>query len=334
MILNRYFLKTIFSYTLAISVVFILIIVSSRSIQYLEQASRGEINPQVVFYIVLYRLPEFLELILPLSFFMSIVLTIGKFSSESELAIMEQLGFSNSRIYSLLAIPAVIIALLIFFFSLVLSPGLDLRVKSLLEVESLEETFDTLLPGQFHKLNDSYLIYAKEKEDKGLNDVFLLAKDSTEKSNLIIVAEGLSANRSGNGDLNFDKGFSYSKKEPDEIFSVKFDNLKLKADFMLKTDREVNFEQQDSVDPLIWSSSISFMTLLSIFMAVPLSERSPRNGRYSKILPSLLIFSAYLGILLTFKGSETSNLISIFLVHLLFLVISILLNLYMIKIKS
>ena len=189
MILNRYFLKTIFSYTLAISVVFILIIVSSRSIQYLEQASRGEINPQVVFYIVLYRLPEFLELILPLSFFMSVVLTIGKFSSESELTIMEQLGFSNSRIYSLLAIPAVLIALLIFFFSLVLSPGLDLRVKSLLEVKSLDETFNALLPGEFHKLNDSYLIYAKEKRNDGLKDVFLLLQDSTRKSSLAIVSE-------------------------------------------------------------------------------------------------------------------------------------------------
>ena len=73
MILNRYFLKAIFSYTATISVIFILIIVSSRSIQYLEQASRGEINPEVVFSIVFMRIPEFLELILPLSFFMSIV---------------------------------------------------------------------------------------------------------------------------------------------------------------------------------------------------------------------------------------------------------------------
>ena len=159
-------------------------------------------------------------------------------------------------------------------------------------------------------------------------------EDSTRESSLAIVTEELSANRSGNGDLNFGKGFSYSKEEPDEIFSVKFDNLKLKADFMSKNKGEVNFKLKDSVNPLLWSSSISFMTLLSIFMAVPLSERSPRKGRYSKILPSLLIFSAYLGILLTFKGTESSNLISILLVHLLFLVFSILLNLYMLRTKS
>ena len=65
MILYRYFLNTIFSYTATISLIFILVIVSSRSIQYLEQAARGEINAEIVFSVVLFRLPEFLELILP-----------------------------------------------------------------------------------------------------------------------------------------------------------------------------------------------------------------------------------------------------------------------------
>ena len=99
MILNRYFLKSIFSYTLTISLIFILIIVSSRSIQYLEQASRGEISPEIVFSIVLLRLPEFLELILPLGFFLSIILSISKFRAESEFVIMEQSGFSLARVY-------------------------------------------------------------------------------------------------------------------------------------------------------------------------------------------------------------------------------------------
>ena len=201
---------------------------------------------------------------------MSVVLTIGKFSSESELSIMEQLGFSNARIYALLSIPAVLIALLIFFFSLVLNPGLELRVKSLLEIKSLEETFDALLPGEFHKLNDSYLIYAKEKRKDRLKDVFLLVKDSTRESSLTIVAEELSANSSGNGNLNFGKGFSYLKEELDEIVSVKFDNLKLKADFMSKNGGEVNFELKDSVNPLLWSCLLY-------------TSPSPRDKRQSRM---------------------------------------------------
>ena len=99
MILYRYFLNSIFSYTATISLIFILVIVSSRSIQYLEQAARGEINAEIVFTVVLFRLPEFLELILPLSFFLSIVLTIGRLRSDSEFLIMEQAGFSNIKVY-------------------------------------------------------------------------------------------------------------------------------------------------------------------------------------------------------------------------------------------
>ena len=95
MILNRYFLKTIFSYTASVSVIFLLIIVSSRSIQYLDQAARGEINPEVVFWIILFRLPEFGQIILPLSFFIGIVLTLGKLRSESEFVVMQQNGFSS-----------------------------------------------------------------------------------------------------------------------------------------------------------------------------------------------------------------------------------------------
>ena len=52
------------------------------------------------------RIPEFLELILPISFFLSIILTIGKLRSEGEFIVMEQSGFSSNKIYSLLALPA------------------------------------------------------------------------------------------------------------------------------------------------------------------------------------------------------------------------------------
>ena len=102
MILNRYFLKTIFSYTASVSVIFLLIIVSSRSIQYLDQAARGEINPEVVFWIILFRLPEFGQIILPLSFFIGIVLTLGKLRSESEFVVMQQNGFSSIRLHTCL----------------------------------------------------------------------------------------------------------------------------------------------------------------------------------------------------------------------------------------
>ena len=90
-------------------------------------------------------------------------------------------------------------------------------------------------------------------------------------------------------------------------------------------------KEDNSLNSLIWAFSISFMTLLSIFIALPLCERSPRKGKYSRILPSLLIFSTYIGLLMSFKGEEMDNVAYLLFVHLAFIIFSALLNFHMHK---
>lgn len=330
MILNRYFLKSIFSYTLTISLIFILIIVSSRSIQYLEQASRGEISPEIVFSIVLLRLPEFLELILPLGFFLSIILSISKFRAESEFVIMEQSGFSLARVYYLLTIPALIICTMLVYFSTVLSPSFELRVSNLLEVRTLEERFKSLTPGKFHKLNDEILLFAKGKDKNNLTDVFLKINDLEVNSNNVIVAKRVNITELEKIFLNFEEGYSFSETKPDQFMSVQFDKLSLvNKSFDNARNRS---HSEESTKPFIWSISIIFMTVLSMFIAVPISKISPRKGRYSRVLPGLLIFLTYTGLLLSFKGNEVTEITSMMLTHFIFLVLAVILNFYSLKV--
>jgi Predicted permeases len=173
MILNRYFLKTIFSYTASVSVIFLLIIVSSRSIQYLDQATRGEINPEVVFWVILFRLPEFTQIILPLSFFLGIVLTLGKLRSESEFVVMQQNGFSLKRLHTLLFACSTLVCVVIYSLSAWLTPKFDLQIKDLLQQKTLKEKIMALTPGEFHKINDSTLVYSKESSNEDLTKVFI-----------------------------------------------------------------------------------------------------------------------------------------------------------------
>jgi len=330
MILNRYFLKSIFSYTLTISLIFILIIVSSRSIQYLEQASRGEISPEIVFSIVLLRLPEFLELILPLGFFLSIILSISKFRAESEFVIMEQSGFSLARVYYLLTIPALIICTMLVYFSTVLSPSFELRVSNLLEVRTLEERFKSLTPGKFHKLNDEILLFAKGKDKNNLTDVFLKINDLEVNSNNVIVAKRVNITELEKIFLNFEEGYSFSETKPDQFMSVQFDKLSL-VNKSIDNARNRS-HSEESTKAFIWSISIIFMTVLSMFIAVPISKISPRKGRYSRVLPGLLIFLTYTGLLLSFKGNEVTEITSMMLTHFIFLVLAVILNFYSLKV--
>jgi len=180
MILNRYFLKTIFSYTASVSVIFLLVIVSSRSIQYLDQAARGEINPEVVFWIILFRLPEFGQIILPLSFFLAIVLTLGKLRSESEFVVMQQNGFSLKRLHALLIASSTLICTVIFSFSAWLTPKFDLQIKDMLQQKTLKEKIVALTPGEFHKINESTLVYSRETSNEDLTKIFI--KNTTKEN--------------------------------------------------------------------------------------------------------------------------------------------------------
>ena len=331
MILNRYFLKSIFSYTLTISLIFILIIVSSRSIQYLEQASRGEISPEVVFSVVLFRLPEFLELILPLGFFLSIILSLGKLRAESEFVIMEQAGFNLLRVYGLLSIPALIICLSLFYFSTVLSPNLESKVTGLLEVKTLSDRFKSLTPGEFHKLDDEITIFARGREKDQLVDVFLNMDRSKINSKNVIVAKKFKVEDGLRSSLKFEDGYSYSKKEEDEFMTVQFSKLSIMDSPLITKEKEFNSRTEGNGSALIWSISICLMTILSIFISVPISKISPRKGRYSRVLPGLLVFSTYTALLLSFKGNEMIELTSLLTVHFLFLLLALVLNLFFLR---
>jgi lipopolysaccharide export system permease protein len=49
-----------------------------------------------------------------------------------------------------------------------------------------------------------------------------------------------------------------------------------------------------------------------ILLAVPLSRVNPRQGRYLKLLPSILVYLAYLALLLACKGAAEKGRLSAF----------------------
>jgi len=328
MILNRYFLKTIFSYTASVSVIFLLIIVSSRSIQYLDQAARGEINPEVVFWIILFRLPEFGQIILPLSFFLGIVLTLGKLRSESEFVVMQQNGFSLKRLHTLLIASSTLICVVIFSLSAWLTPKFDLQIKDMLQQKTLKEKILTLTPGEFHKINESTIVYSKETSNQNLDKVFI--KNTTKENQareFFVFAESAYVEGTVEETLNLNNGSIFFIDEVEKFSKLSFEEMKFRVDLAS------NNTGKDEGDPnslessnTTWLLSLCVMTIISVFLAVPLSSASPREGRYRRVLPALLLFSLYLGLLIASRGasdlSTFNHITSMAFIHLAFLIIA------------
>jgi lipopolysaccharide export system permease protein len=62
-------------------------------------------------------------------------------------------------------------------------------------------------------------------------------------------------------------------------------------------------------------------------MAVPLSRVNPRQGRFLKLIPAILLYMAYLTILIAVRGAlekgKISPALGLWWVHLLFLLIGL-----------
>ena len=326
MILNRYFLNSIFSYTASVSVIFLLIIVSSRSIQYLDQAARGEMNPESVFWIILFRLPEFGQIILPLSFFIGIVLTLGKLRSESEFIVMQQNGFSFKRLHTLLIACSVLICTIIFSLSAWLTPKFDLQIKDMLQQKTLKEKIISLTPGEFHKVNESTLVYSKENLNEELTKVFIKNKTKgNQVKEFFVFAEKAYVKGNTEETMYLNDGSIFFLDEAEKFSKLSFEEMKFKVN-LESNDNLKNEQDKNSLDSsnITWLLSLCVMTIISIFLAVPLSNSSPREGRYKRVLPALLVFSLYLGLLIASRGasdlSPVNQITSMVFIHFVFLI--------------
>ena len=72
-----------------------------------------------------------------------------------------------------------------------------------------------------------------------------------------------------------------------------------------------------------------WLALLVALLAVPLSRVSPRQGRFARLVPAILLYMAYLGLLLLSRDAVAEATLpalpGMWLVHLLFVVLGILL---------
>ena len=161
--------------------------------------------------------------------------------------------------------------------------------------------------------------YIKEfsKEELKRSTNFLTAKRSfisKENPNLVI----------------FEDGHSFSKDKTNQIeMSFKLLSMNIAENFSSKeksNQRNINEVQSSSINN-IWKISMPLLILITVFLALPLSKVEPRQGRYSKVLPSILVFLVYLGLLLLVKGwleeGKIAFVSSLLLVHLSFFILGL-----------
>jgi lipopolysaccharide export system permease protein len=332
----------------AVSAVLLVIIMSGRFIKYLAQAAAGLLDPGSLFLIMGFRLPGFLQLILPLGLFLGILLAYGRMYLESEMTVLSATGMSQQRLFVITLFPATLVALIVAWLSLSLAPQGANQFQLLLNKQDALTEFDTLEPGRFQALRDGTRVtYTETLSDDRINlgGVFISQKNVSSENkdrgiSVLVAEKGRQEIRpDGNRYLILDNGYRYDGNPGQADYrAIKYDEygvLLPKPDVSDEvTDRDAmstgTLMASDDVRlraELQWRLSLPLLVFIVTLMAVPLSRVNPRQGRFLKLLPAILLYMAYLSILIAARGAlekgKIPHVLGLWWVHAIFLVIGL-----------
>ena len=150
--------------TLGILLIFFFLVVGSRFVGYFEQASEGLLDPNLIYKIVILRFPDFLTLLIPLSFFLGVVVTISRLYADREIYGYLSAGVSQNKLIRILLPQSIILFLITLVLSIYIAPYTKELSKEIVTIDTIEEQIETLKPKKLFSFKENEgFIYADGK---------------------------------------------------------------------------------------------------------------------------------------------------------------------------
>ncbi|MGB2271448.1 MAG: LPS export ABC transporter permease LptF [Pseudomonadales bacterium] len=339
MILFRYLVKEVLQATTAVTFILLLIVTSGRLAKYLAQSSSGDLSSDVVFSVILFRIPDFLPLILPLGFFIGLLLAYGRLYVDNEMIVINACGTGKKRLVTITAIPALLMSMLVAYLTLLGAPASLNKVQSILQDPANTNSLAILQEGKFQETSGGQrVIYAEQfdPENDAINGVWMV-EHRGDGSVMIVRADSGRINDNAQLDsqyLTLENGAVYDgfvgrrdyQITEFQSYAQKVVERRQVEKLQLEGDAKSTYalfisEQPGDVAALHWRFSLPVVVLVVALLALALSKTNQRSGRYIKMLPAILIYLLYIVSITGVRNmieTESQPPITIWLVHALF----------------
>lgn len=309
MIIDRYIIREIVRPTLIICTVLVFIFGCYISTRYGEDAVHGLLPGTSVFQLILLRIVIALEVLLPTTFYLSVVIALGRLYRDTELTAMFACGISMAKVVKSVFVVSIIGGLIVACLSLFIRPWAwdqFFRIKAQAKIN-----FDMtrMNGGHFYETGGGERVIFADKIDHSENlaeGVFIQTKrensvqiiyaneasqfmdESTGKPVLIVqdghLYEFFSLNENG---LILDFETSAMHLSPDDVIQHEY---KVKS---VATSTLLHSNDLEEIAELQWRFASPLSTILLALLAIPLSRSAPRQGKYVKAPLAILIFAIY-----------------------------------------
>lgn len=313
MIIRRYISLQVLGSAAAVTLVLTVILMSGRIIKYFGQAADGRLDVSLLTAVLVYRLPGFLDLIVPLGLFIAILLTFGRLYLDNEMSVLSASGVSRAQMVGHLFWPGALVMALVTCTSLWITPASNARSELLFKQAAERNSLDLVRPGRFQPVGKRMLYAAELSPDKQrLLDVRLFEQKPGEKGvkQVLVQAEtGRSERDPATGErfLVLENGVRYELAPGEAAYRefrfasyrfrlpepVMVERLSKLSSYDTATLYRESATNREALAELLWRFSLPLFVPSALLLAFALSKVNPRQGRYLKLLPAILLYMSY-----------------------------------------
>ena len=344
--------------TLFFAIIFIigLVVFGNQFVMMVQESVERGIPLQELMPLVSFKMIRDVSLILSLSLFLAIILTISQLYKNSEAVVMNSLGLSDKHFIVFIQ-PLVLLSFVIIFFLTIYAVPWAMQQKNIMEEETKNASeFSFITEGEFEVFKQGEIVfYASESksldtiEGQNMEEIFIYAFDN-EKPVIVLASEAKkyidSESKSiylrlkdgvryqgipGNENINilnfdwYDLEIVSGELQKSIVIYTKIEGkstLDLVKEVVKEGGRYANAELQ-------WRLSQPITVLILSVIGVFLGKTSPRGGKGVNLLIGIIVFMLYYHGLLVAKSAielgQMDPIIGLWGVHLLMVLLLLLL---------
>ena len=341
-ILQKYLITEITRTSITVLAVFLVILTANTMLRLIEESSIGNFPTYLLFPLIIVKITQYSIYLIPISLFLGIILSFGKFYSENEMAVINSSGISIYDITKIIARVILPAAFVVALFSLYITPSATQYRYQLEHKLNNEERIEEINPGRFtSSQSGSATFFVENIKNNILEKIFFsssggraeaienssTARYITDKDNrkyiLLrdgVISEIIPPNYTTTRKTKYrEHGVQLGQELP------KFTNTKYDA---VSTLSLLSIDGKESSAELQSRLLLPIATILLGFIAFPVSYSSPRKGRYAKIFLGSLIYFTYLIIMSIIEKlyllETTPSILGMWWIHFLMLLLVIL----------
>ena len=309
LILDRYLAREIAKPLVIFCGGLLLLFANFTAIRYMNLVADGLIPFQSVLPLVLVRAAVALEILLPVALHLSVVVTLGRLYTDSEMTALFSSGVSPARIMRIIFAGSLIVAGLVAFLSIYVRPWANANRYRLEREAAADVDLNDMQPGHFYE-NSSGTVLFFQQRDQGsgrMQKVFIQSR-SEDLVRLIWAEEAHYPEPVGAGagrTLVCSEALTYElSRNRDAVRQATSSELILeweKAQVLSEEYRRkaaptwqlARSVLSKDIAEFQWRLSTPVAALLMGLLGFPLSRAKPRQGKYAKLFVSVVSYATF-----------------------------------------